>query len=73
MNIPEVCKQARKRCGVTQTQVAKNLHYTQSVISDFENGKNSNMYILLYYMRYFWYNSELITLLNLECMTDDIK
>ena len=73
MNIPETCKQSRKRFGVTQTQVAENLHYTQSVISDFENGKNNNMYILLYYMRYFWYDSEFMTLLSLDGVTNDIK
>ena len=73
MNIPEVCKQARKRFGVTQTQVAKNLYYAQSVISDFENGKNNNMHILLYYMRYFWCDSDFMNLLSLEGMTDEIK
>ena len=73
MNIPEVCKQARKRFGVTQTQVAKNLHYTQSVISDFERGKNNNMNILIFYMRFFFSYREVMTLINWECATNDIK
>ena len=73
MNISETCKQARKRHGVTQTQVAKNLHYTQSVISDFERGKNNNMNILIFYMRFFFSYCEVINLISLECVTNDIE
>lgn len=45
-----VCKAFRMSLGVTQTDVAKDLGYSLENVSSFENGRNDNYRILLWYM-----------------------
>lgn len=41
----------REALNVTQKQVAKELNYSQENISAFENGRNSNNLIFMWYIR----------------------
>lgn len=48
----EYCAKFRKDIlGLTQEQVAKELDYSQENISAFENGRNANNNIFLWYVR----------------------
>ena len=44
----------RKKAKVKQSQVAKELGYSLENISAFENGRNNNAEILLYYIKKGW-------------------
>lgn len=48
--VGEICKRARKRKGIYQFQIGMVLNYADTNISMFENGKNGNSRILLYYL-----------------------
>lgn len=45
-----ICKTYRIKKGKTQAEIAKALNINQSIISRFENGKNCNISVLLYYI-----------------------
>lgn len=51
INIGKACKLWRVEQGYTQTQIAKDLNYSQPTISKFEKGMNDNMNILLWYIK----------------------
>lgn len=51
ITIGRKCANFRRSIGYTQQQVANELGYTKSNISMFENGKNYNMTILLWYLK----------------------
>lgn len=44
------CKQYRERIGYIQIDVARDLGYSVNNISSFENGRNDNAQILLWYI-----------------------
>ena len=49
----ELCRKFRQeQLNVTQVEVAKELDYTQENISAFENGRNSNSIIFMWYVRH---------------------
>lgn len=53
--IAQVCKDARKRSGKYQYQVAMDIGcYTSSTISMFECGNISNAVLLLWYMKHYF-------------------
>lgn len=47
--IGQKCKQYRESIGYIQTDVARDLGYSVNNISSFENGRNDNAQILLWY------------------------
>ena len=49
--IGQKCKEFRKNIGVSQRDVARDLCYTSENISAFENGRNDNAIILLWYIK----------------------
>ena len=49
MNIGKMCKSFRESIGITQQKVAEDLNMDITNISKFENGKNRNLNILLWY------------------------
>lgn len=49
MEISTLCKNYRKTIGKTQQQVADDLKMSVQNICDFENGRNRNLNILLWY------------------------
>lgn len=49
MEIGTLCKNHRKTIGKTQKQVADDLNMSVQNICDFENGRNRNLNILLWY------------------------
>lgn len=51
LKIGQKCANFRRLIGVSQQQVADELGYTRTNISMFENGKNYNMTILLWYLK----------------------
>lgn len=51
ITIGRKCANFRRSIGYSQQQVAEELGYTRSNISMFENGKNYNMVILLWYLK----------------------
>ncbi len=51
MSIGKRCANFRRLIGYSQQQVADELGYTRTNISMFENGKNYNMNILLWYLK----------------------
>ena len=51
LTIGQKCANFRCLIGVSQQQVADDLGYTRTNISMFENGKNYNMTILLWYLK----------------------
>lgn len=51
ITIGRKCANFRRSIGYTQQQVANELGFTRSNISMFENGKNYNMIILLWYLK----------------------
>ena len=51
MSIGKRCANFRRLIGYSQQQVANELGYTRTNISMFENGKNYNMNILLWYLK----------------------
>lgn len=51
LTIGQKCANFRRLIGVSQQQVADELGYTRTNISMFENGKNYNMTILLWYLK----------------------
>lgn len=51
LTIGQKCANFRRLIGVSQQQVADDLGYTRTNISMFENGKNYNMTILLWYLK----------------------
>lgn len=51
MTIGRKCANFRRLIGYSQQQVADELGYTRTNISMFENGKNYNMTILLWYLK----------------------
>lgn len=51
IKIGKKCANFRRSIGYSQQQVAEELGYTRSNISMFENGKNYNMTILLWYLK----------------------
>ena len=51
ITIGRKCANFRRSIGYSQKQVAKELGYTRTNISMFENGKNYNMTILLWYLK----------------------
>ena len=51
LTIGQKCANFRRLIGISQQQVANELGYTRSNISMFENGKNYNMTILLWYLK----------------------
>ena len=48
--IGDKCREHRKSLGLTQKDIAKELGYTSENISSFENGRNDNSRILLWYL-----------------------
>lgn len=46
------CRELRLLLGLKQTCVAVDTNYSQDTISGFENGRNNNMFILLWYINY---------------------
>lgn len=50
----------RKKAKVKQSQVARELGYSLENISAFENGRNNNAEILLYYIKKGWIEYEFI-------------
>lgn len=50
MKIGKVCRSARRRRDLTQSQVAQITGYSVENICAFENGRNRNMNILLFYI-----------------------
>ena len=51
LTIGQKCANFRRLIGISQQQVAEELGYTRTNISMFENGKNYNMTILLWYLK----------------------
>jgi transcriptional regulator with XRE-family HTH domain len=51
LTIGQKCANFRRLIGISQQQVADELGYTRTNISMFENGKNYNMTILLWYLK----------------------
>lgn len=51
LTIGQKCANFRRLIGISQQQVANELGYTRTNISMFENGKNYNMKILLWYLK----------------------
>ena len=51
LTIGQKCANFRRLIGISQQQVADDLGYTRTNISMFENGKNYNMTILLWYLK----------------------
>ena len=51
LTIGQKCANFRRLIGMSQQQVADELGYTRTNISMFENGKNYNMTILLWYLK----------------------
>lgn len=51
LTIGQKCANFRRLIGISQQQVADELGYTRTNISMFENGKNYNMIILLWYLK----------------------
>lgn len=51
LKIGQKCANFRRLIGISQQQVADELGYTRTNISMFENGKNYNMTILLWYLK----------------------
>ena len=51
LTIGQKCANFRRLMGISQQQVADELGYTRTNISMFENGKNYNMTILLWYLK----------------------
>lgn len=49
--IGQICKNFRIKKGFTQRDVAEDLCYTSENISAFENGRNDNAIILLWYIK----------------------
>lgn len=49
--IGQKCKEFRKKIKASQRDVARDLHYTSENISAFENGRNDNAIILLWYIK----------------------
>ena len=49
--IGQKCKEFRKKIKASQRDVANDLCYTAENISAFENGRNDNAIILLWYVR----------------------
>ena len=49
--IGQKCANFRRLIGISQQQVADELGYTRTNISMFENDKNYNMVILLWYLK----------------------
>lgn len=50
IEVGKVCKNFRVKIGEPQTSVAKSTNYSVEVISSFENGRNNNMYVFLWYL-----------------------
>lgn len=51
ITIGRKCANFRRSIGYSQKQVADELGYSRANISMFENGKNYNMMILLWYLK----------------------
>ena len=51
LTIGQKCANFRRLIGISQQQVADELGYTRTNISMFENDKNYNMVILLWYLK----------------------
>lgn len=51
ITIGRKCANFRRSIGYSQKQVADELGYSRTNISMFENGKNYNMTILLWYLK----------------------
>ena len=51
LTIGQKCANFRRLIGISQQQVADELGYTRTNISMFENGKDYNMTILLWYLK----------------------
>ena len=51
ITIGRKCANFRRSIGYSQKQVADELGYSRTNISMFENGKNYNMIILLWYLK----------------------
>lgn len=49
--IGQKCKEFRVKIGFTQRDIARDLCYTSENISAFENGRNDNAIILLWYIK----------------------
>lgn len=49
----EDCMKERKKRGVTLAEIGKDLGYSTTTISRFEQGKNNSLQIALYYMTRF--------------------
>ena len=47
----EICKESRIEKGYLQSDIANQMHYSIENISAFENGKNNNAQLLLWYIR----------------------
>lgn len=45
-----ICKEARKKAGLKQSDVAEYLKLSRENVSAFENGRNDSYIILLYYI-----------------------
>lgn len=45
------CKKLRESLNITQKQVADELGYSVKTISAFENGRNNNINILMWYLK----------------------
>lgn len=51
-HIGQMCAKARREKGYTQLQVAFAVDYTPENVSAFENGRNDNMRIFLWYLEH---------------------
>lgn len=51
LTIGQKCAYFRKTLGISQQQVADDLGYCRTNITSFENGRNYNMTILLWYLK----------------------
>lgn len=48
--IPLLCGKFRKMLGITQEAMSAEVGYSKETISGFENGRNNNMEIFLWYL-----------------------
>lgn len=54
----------RRECGFTQQQIADELHYTQSAIGAFEQGRNDSFTFCQYYMDKFCNDDDIIKIIR---------
>lgn len=50
MSIGKICAKYRKECGYRQIDVSLDTGYAVTNVSSFENGRNDNGYLFLWYI-----------------------